>query len=95
MPASHTPGPWYAHTIGMPREPGAEYTFPLGTDPDVAVANARLIAAAPDLLEACEAALAFLADAALAKPIDGDPAMRACAATEAAISRATGREAQR
>jgi len=54
MPASgHTSGPWYAANMGLGSRGKGPYTYPLGTDPDEAVANAKLIAAAPELLAAC------------------------------------------
>lgn len=52
---THTPGPWFAHNIGLGPNGEGPFTYPLGTDPDKAAANARLIAAAPDMLAALEA----------------------------------------
>lgn len=52
---THTPGPWFAHNIGLAPNGEGPFTYPLGTDPDKAAANARLIAAAPDMLAALEA----------------------------------------
>lgn len=55
--ATHTPGPWRAD--GAVRVQGDGYdicrlcTIPIHKDEASALANARLIAAAPDLLEAC------------------------------------------
>lgn len=46
----HTPGPWFASNIGLGPHGRGPYTFPLGTSPDEAAANARLIAAAPEML---------------------------------------------
>jgi hypothetical protein len=51
----HTPGPWFAHNIGLGPNGEGPFTYPLGNDPDKAAANARLIAAAPDLLAALQA----------------------------------------
>lgn len=48
----HTPGPWFAHNIGLGPNGEGPFTYPLGNDPDKAAANARLIAAAPDMLAA-------------------------------------------
>lgn len=71
MTTKHTPGPWmvgYGEAVGI----GEIYGVGIDTEPDwtpvcmlslsekvneVDEANARLIAAAPDLLEACETAL--------------------------------------
>ena len=62
MEAKHTPGPWEAgHYNGTPTifDSRGNGTIPLATVHDVTTgdpeANARLIAAAPDLLAACEA----------------------------------------
>jgi hypothetical protein len=54
--SKHTPGPWYidpikAHANGN-RRIMAEQCTPVAVVPDHLVADARLIAAAPDLLEA-------------------------------------------
>jgi hypothetical protein len=67
QPASHTPGPWRWN--GTNKQPKA-FCYLYGPDYDVAgcaldgftdnAANARLIAAAPDLLEACQWALSAL-----------------------------------
>jgi hypothetical protein len=51
----HTPGPWFAHNIGLGPNGAGPFTYPLGNDPDKAAANARLIAAAPDMLAALQA----------------------------------------
>ncbi len=58
--SKHTPGPWYidpikAHANGN-RRIMAEQCTPVAVVPDHLVADARLIAAAPDLLEAVEKA---------------------------------------
>jgi hypothetical protein len=47
----HTPGPWYPSNLGLGSTGHGPYTWPLGTDPDIAAANARLIAQAPVLKE--------------------------------------------
>lgn len=69
--SNHTPGPWrlngyqvergegIARTIATAaprRQIGTDYAAP---DADTARANARLIAAAPDLLDMCERLLGF------------------------------------
>jgi hypothetical protein len=56
--SKHTPGPWYidpikAHANGN-RRIMAEQCTPVAVVPDHLVADARLIAAAPDLLEALQ-----------------------------------------
>jgi hypothetical protein len=57
---THTPGAWKANKWATGFEVGAvdaHYTVCLLRDCNNAESNARLIAAAPDLLEACEAIL--------------------------------------
>jgi hypothetical protein len=58
---------------------------------DEAMANARLIAAAPDLLAACEKALYQLHLHASGGNLTEDDACDACAELEAAIAKAEGR----
>ena len=64
---SHTPGPWslsgesvYATRVDGPdgnKVALAQYLLSDGRSIPEAIANARLISAAPDLLEACELAI--------------------------------------
>lgn len=69
--SNHTPGPWRLNgyqvergegiartiaTVAPRRQIGTDYAAP---DADTAMANARLIAAAPDLLDMCERLLGF------------------------------------
>ncbi|MBK8225401.1 MAG: hypothetical protein IPK73_30675 [Candidatus Obscuribacter sp.] len=59
----HTPGPWSAHAqeiIGNTGELIATIELTDGMDPGESYANARLIAAAPELLEALEGMSGFL-----------------------------------
>ena len=69
-PARHTPGPWFVDRLNGPTETHrpmlcvvtrdvtiAELDVDGGPSQDVRNANAALIAAAPDLLEACHALL--------------------------------------
>lgn len=83
--ASHTPGPWSLLPVGNNRrliDPGIGEVYGLGRTPD---ANARLIAAAPDLLAALNALAAWAdhmggwdspaweqAEAAIAKATKGE-----------------------
>ena len=64
MENKHTPGPW--HVINEWNVSGPEYEVANGSimvrDDDESAANARIIAAAPDLLEALEMALNFIAN---------------------------------
>ena len=89
-PMSHTPGPWTVpgatFAESQPGEMGTAY-FVLGSDGRPISANAAdadLIAAAPDLLEALEA---FVAAYDAFEPIDGI-AIQACTA----IAKARGGE---
>ncbi len=68
----HTPGPWtqwaalssdiynIRYIDGDNSEPVATIRHPVNMHQSEALANARLIAAAPELLEACEAVLSAL-----------------------------------
>jgi hypothetical protein len=107
MSQNHTPGPWEAterheyHEIIGPRERSSWYgrkgvwaVAYADTDRDVAeqIANARLISAAPDLLEALEMARGLgcpgcIGDCASASPPIVDCPMRVMSA---AISKAKG-----
>lgn len=61
--SEHTPGPWRAETNGAgywdirTRQRGIASIIPFPGTPSLDKANARLIAAAPDLLEALRALL--------------------------------------
>lgn len=89
---THTPGPWFAHNIGLGPNGEGHFTYPLGTDPDKAAANARLIAAAPDMLAALKAIHA--AHRAFSASEDwGVYDDEARAAAEAAIAKAKGETA--
>ena len=103
----HTPGPWVVGgpwpkiSICQPEEDGDPWNFVLWVwddlvvqAPDEVKANAALIAAAPELLEACETALAYLDK--LDTPLcfcGDDPNCPECRTTdklEKAISKAKG-----
>lgn len=62
--ATHTPGPWAIGKYGKVTTPDGEtllvdgVSLPMNHDPE-AIANARLIAAAPELLEALEKMLEY------------------------------------
>lgn len=67
MPAKHTPGPWkYFPNVGPTKvlivEEDGSTVVELSTRvrDSRLIANARLIAAAPELLEACKAGLHYL-----------------------------------
>jgi hypothetical protein len=91
--SAHTPGPWNVqgrHSMEVSGPSGSYIVCDVGqsqapNDPDAyetAQADARLIAAAPDLLKACGAAKAWLAE---------DPAAgRLVAELHAAIAKASG-----
>ncbi len=97
--STHTPGPWKVFWaegkrhmfIGIGAMDGEGVTDPhfnlWGGTEEQAAANARLIAAAPDLLAACR-----WAESALA-PFSKDPAEKSgIALLRAAIAKATGTE---
>jgi hypothetical protein len=96
----HTPGPWRA-SEGWPSDlwhvdmPGRKWSLLVARhdeDFDMPVeevqANARLIAAAPDLLRGCQAAAAYLIDPASEHKINRGEAARIILA---AIAKAEGR----
>lgn len=94
--SKHTPGPWasnkYTTSVSVPLKAidceriGFSIVFVNGHREKEAVANARLIAAAPDLLEA-------LKEIADTDPVDAalDP-QRAVRIARAAIAKATGEQ---
>lgn len=96
--ALHTPGPWSFFADGgdftiyddsyLNRHIAS--TSNGGVPQDQVEANTRLIAAAPELLEALRACRSVL-DALMGDtdPLDGTPALRACQAASAAIAKAT------
>ena len=62
--SAHTPGPWLLlvhprdiEATGLPVLIGNDAAYVFGVNEAARMANARLIAAAPDLKEACEALL--------------------------------------
>lgn len=95
MKQQHTPGPWIQGCEDFPNsgdiyaEDGSliAEVFVNG-EPESMVANARLIAAAPDLLALLEDWLASFVDS-----IEGGEADELVEATRKAISKATGGEA--
>ena len=90
---SHTPGPWIVAEPGEVDEhyavlDGFGHTASVYGYPEeaaAAAANARLIAAAPELLEACELLLIYLGDW-------NDMEDETCAAARRAIAKARGQE---
>jgi len=68
MTAQHTPGPWHISKSGQYIRKNDGPNWPawniaeMNQATDAAHANARLIAAAPELLAACEASLRDLSD---------------------------------
>jgi hypothetical protein len=95
--AQHTPAPWTANASGLiyrqvsDDDDGAPFVCDVCDNPleytDQERANARLIAAAPDLLEALELCEDVLAE--LARLDDGTPSISALHAARAAIAKAT------
>ena len=100
MTTKHTPGPWIMRPVDPHAAYGSRDVTTRGNglvaqvwsgfrgDPAIAVANARLIAAAPDLLDALRDALGALRDA----NYKCDP-LKAVAPAERAIHKATGETA--
>jgi len=88
----HTPGPWERQGIAIGSETGSAfdaicYLDILSRDREQREANARLIAAAPDLLAALEGMLARYASHESGQNDQNEPA-----AARAAIAKATGGE---
>lgn len=89
MKTQHTPGPWTAHGTVVNQE-GERFEYPVATTgispvpTEEAFANARLIAAAPELLAACQRALTVLCE------YDFDPYTDAGDILRAAIAKAAG-----
>lgn len=91
----HTPGPWEIHdavatnVIGGLAYRVARCDFD-GAEPcPEAMANARLVAAAPDLLTACSAALSLLGDTRISQRSPGEKG-DVVADLRAAIAKARG-----
>ncbi len=99
--SKHTPGPWHTGTLPdnersifadegrMRLENGATTLYPIAWTVDYdgeAAANARLIAAAPDLLAACRATLAHMYD----DEIDAPTAAQLTEQLTRAIAKAEG-----
>jgi|GEM_PF-1192213 len=90
----HTPGPWWVAGKGTIRwgDPKSSRTGWIGTvnwrDKE---ANARLIAAAPDLLEAAQKVLAHLEARIEGAPSNAVPVFDGIAELHDAISKAEGR----
>ncbi len=94
--SEHTPGPWAAETGYVMARHGDLTTFvaDCGRNAEVCAANARLIAAAPDLLAACKL-LADYADLDVYGKDDRGEKMldKAIAAAYAVIAKAEGKDA--
>jgi hypothetical protein len=96
--AQHTPGPWDDNDNGLivgnldDYEHEAPFVCDVCDSPleytDQERANARLIKAAPDMLEALELCQEVLTE--LARVDDGTPSISALNAARAAIAKATG-----
>lgn len=91
--SKHTPGPWKVNTqpegtvVWLNGSAGYELRDPTGFGHKANPADARLIAAAPDLLEAAKAAAAFIAQRS--RPGKSDPlADRTMATIQAALNKA-------
>ena len=98
---AHTPGPWLTQASDVYNEAGQVVCDPHPNDYQIRAgagripgsereANARLIAAAPEMLNALELALATIERLKPSKPYDSTQGTRDV--INAAITRATGRE---
>jgi hypothetical protein len=82
---AHTPGPWTLHLDSIPYvncgEAGPAFgPVVMAGSVDEMMANARLIAAAPDLLEACKAMMQWVEQRPQTHPYDGWELARAAIA---------------
>jgi hypothetical protein len=102
-PAAHTPGPWRLRTPGDGTPNAVRYWvdapggYPIADikvhGQEETVADARLIAAAPDLLEACHALFQALIDTDISETPDDDldePDREAIDLYQAAVAKAEG-----
>jgi hypothetical protein len=97
--ATHTPGPWYCHDDGFVYSEatdanGTPYRIcdphcDEGPDPDEREANARLIAASPDLLAALKEMYALYADHAQYDDSEEQHEVKAIGQAREAIAKAT------
>lgn len=92
--AQHTPGPWVwqhwpdgTHTVAQSSTLGTIATIFPGPQEEEQAANARLIAAAPELLEALTWAVRFIDTYASKAAGPATPEVNKC---RAAIAKATG-----
>lgn len=96
--AQHTPGPWIVKTlangvlrIGNPNQVGPVAIADMLDQNSVARANASLIAAAPELLEALRSASAYLAQYAKYHASQSAVAHNVISLVDAAIAKAEGK----
>lgn len=90
MDTKHTPGPWslkddISLVVGPSADPAGDPVATIEGHPEEAFANARLIAAAPDLLAALRALVEYEDDA----PPDGSRGAEVYNQARAAIAKAT------
>ena len=92
MVAQHTPGPWLVlPDDDIPGHREADRVKIGSRDYDVgSSANARLVAAAPDLLAALKLFRTKVYNAALCSGMDHEWATEACSLADAAIAKAEG-----
>jgi hypothetical protein len=102
--SAHTPGPWLSHDVNddgpdcgmwvvdLPEDPKATvhrlYFGDMETNTGRDLANADLVAAAPDLLDACRRLLTFTED--LCADVGVSTHYPSAEAARAAIAKATG-----
>ena len=91
MTQKHTPGPWGGNGGPMVYTRGANFIGMVHYDDEVAKANTRLIAAAPELLEALEAVMALEDNTSpFGGELQQDRIERTIEAARAAIAKAKG-----
>ena len=95
MSTSHTPGPWAISKLATPAYAPEFGIYAGGSERDLArivgdnsTANAALIAAAPDLLDALYLALPFIEDCAMDDCYKPGYVNKSLAAIKAAIAKA-------
>lgn len=91
--SKHTPGPWHIglDIIGTKSETGFDrHIVEMLWDDKQGKADARLIAAAPDLLSACQAMLKAMRDAANSEYVGADDFHESILAGIGAIAKAGG-----
>jgi hypothetical protein len=93
--SSHTPGPWERNGNAVHKRLSKHYAECVAiVGGDNKEGDANLIAAAPDLLEACKLLMEHIKEGLVSvyeeKADNGQPVVSACELIESAIAKATG-----